>query len=89
MDLGDSLTYPPMPAPTACGEPSSRPVDTAEMGRWVKLLLGLPQEDLSKDARQLTSHSCKCSCLSYLSKFGASWEDRAVLGGHCSHDDKR
>ncbi len=69
-----------MPAPKADGEPGLRPVGTDEMSTWAKWLLGLPQEDV---ARQLTPHSCKCSCLSYLSKWGATWEDRELLGGHC------
>ena len=31
---------------------------------------------------RLTSHSCKCTCLSYLAKRGAGYEDRLVLGYH-------
>ncbi len=69
-----------MPAPRADGEPSSRPDSTDEMCAWAKWLFGIPDEDVS---RQITSHSCKCSCLSYLSLFGASWLNFAMLGGHC------
>ena len=84
MQLDDALDFPPMPAPKADGQPRARPVDTEEMGRWLKLLLGEQQGSQGCPTRQLTSHSCKCSCLSYLSKWGATWEDRAVLGGHCT-----
>ena len=83
MMLEDSLDFPLMPAPKEDSQPSLRPVDTSEMGRWLKLLLGLTTEDINSMDRRLSSHSCKCTCLSYLSKFGASWDDRAVLGGHC------
>ena len=83
MMLKDSLDVPLMPAPKEDGQPSLRPVDTAEMGRWLKMLLGLTTDDLNSMDRRLSSHSCKCTCLSYLSKFGTSWDDRAVLGGHC------
>ena len=33
---------------------------------------------------RITSHSCKCTCLSYLAKRGASFEDRLVLGYHAN-----
>ena len=37
------------------------------------------------DGRRVTSHSCKCTLLSWSSKRGLPWEDRLVLGGHTSN----
>lgn len=78
MDL--ELNFPVMPAPTSTGLPSKRPLTTQEMKKWLHWLL--KRED-DGDGRRLTSHSCKATCLSFLSEHGASWDDRAVLGGHC------
>ena len=80
LEMGLELIFPVMPAPTSHGAPSKRPLSTEEMKKWLNWLLGREQLD---DGRRLTSHSCKATCLSYLSKHGASWEDRAILGGHC------
>ena len=80
LEMGLELIFPVMPAPTSQGTPSKRPLSTEEMKKWLNWLLDRDQLD---DGRRLTSHSCKATCLSYLSKHGASWEDRAVLGGHC------
>ena len=33
---------------------------------------------------RITSHSCKCTCLSYLAKRGAGYDDRLVLGYHAN-----
>ena len=80
LEMGLELIFPVMPAPTSHGAPSKRPLSTEEMKRWLNWILG---RDQIEDGRRLTSHSCKATCLSYLSKHGASWEDRAILGGHC------
>ena len=38
--------------------------------------------DCIGDGQKLTSHSCKCTCLSFLAKRGVSIEDRLTLGYH-------
>jgi hypothetical protein len=70
--------FPLMPAPNIALEATRRPVSTHEAKLWIGHLLCL--EDINK--AKLTSHSCKCTCLSFLAKRGASIEDRLVLGYH-------
>jgi hypothetical protein len=70
--------FPLMPAPNLALEATRRPVSTHEAKMWIGHLLCL--EDVNK--AKLTSHSCKCTCLSFLAKRGASIEDRLVLGYH-------
>lgn len=74
--------FPTMPAPTADGKPSSRPLSTEEMKHWTRMLLTKNGRGLGE--RNITSHSCKCTLLSWLAKHGEAWEDRQVLGGHVS-----
>ena len=38
--------------------------------------------ELVKPGAKLTSHSCKCTCLSFMAKRGVNFEDRLVLGYH-------
>ncbi|CAK9007933.1 unnamed protein product, partial [Durusdinium trenchii] len=71
-----------MPAPNADNSPSRRPLTTDEMKSWTRMLLARCEIDLTD--RRITSHSCKCTLLSWLSKHGDLWEDRQVLGGHVS-----
>ncbi|CAJ1352120.1 unnamed protein product [Effrenium voratum] len=73
-----SKQSPVMPAPNCDGTATKRAIDTEECKRWILLLL----EGLNLEGRRLTSHSCKCTMLSYLSKHGDNWEDRLILGGH-------
>ena len=70
--------FPLMPAPDASLEPTRRPISTQEAKQWMLYLLG---SELIGTAR-LSSHSCKCTCLSYMAKRGASFEDRLILGYH-------
>ena len=78
MGLTVSKQSPVMPAPNCDGTATKRAIDTEECKRWILLLL----EGLNLEGRRLTSHSCKCTVLSYLSKHGDNWEDRLILGGH-------
>eukprot|EP00435_Cladocopium_sp_Y103_P056640 s605_g19.t1 len=71
-----------MPAPSADGKPSVRPLSSEEMKNWTHLLLKSMDIDFSD--RRITSHSCKCTLLSWASKRGLPWEDRMILGGHTS-----
>lgn len=76
--IEDLKKYPLMPAPDLALEPTRRPVSTQEVKQWILHLLG---SDLVGQAK-LTSHSCKCTCLSFLAKRGCSIEDRLILGYH-------
>jgi len=81
LKIEDLNVYPLMPAPDSSLEPTPRPVSTSEAKKWIQYLLG---SELFKPGMTLTSHSCKCTCLSYLAKRGASYEDRLVLGYHAN-----
>lgn len=76
--ISDLRKLPLMPAPDIALEATKRPVSTREAKLWIEHLLGSDVVGKSK----LTSHSCKCTCLSFLAKRGASIEDRLVLGYH-------
>ena len=78
LQIEDLKKFPLMPAPDSSLEPTKRPISTAETKQWILHLLGNELVGMSK----LSSHSCKCTCLSYLAKRGASYEDRLVLGYH-------
>lgn len=73
----DLKKFPLMPAPDINLEPAVRPVSTQETKQWIAHLLG---KELGHG--KLTSHSCKCTCLSHLAKRGCSVEDRLMLGYH-------
>ena len=77
--INDLSIYPLMPAPDSALEPTRRPISTAEAKRWIHHLLG---PELVKAGAKLTSHSCKCTCLSFMAKRGVNFEDRLVLGYH-------
>ena len=81
LKIDDLDVYPLMPAPDSNLEATPRPVSTSEAKRWIQYLLG---SELVKAGMTLTSHSCKCTCLSFLAKRGASYEDRLVLGYHAN-----
>ena len=70
--------WPVMPAPDEHGRPTVRALSSAEASAWIRHLLGNDKVD----DRRLSSHSCKCTLLSMLSKFGASVDVRACLGYH-------
>ena len=75
--------HPTMPAPDDLGRPTVRPLATDEMKSWVRLILQLHGVDAGE--RRYTSHSWKTTALSWTAKYGISWEDRCVLGGHVAH----
>ena len=77
--ISNLSVYPLMPAPDSALEPTRRPISTAEAKRWIHHLLG---PELVKPEAKLTSHSCKCTCLSFMAKRGVNFEDRLVLGYH-------
>ena len=71
-----------MSAPNSEAKPTKRPIGTDEMKKWLHLVLSQRGHDIAD--RKLTSHSCKCTALSWLSKHGHDWADRMALGGHVS-----
>eukprot|EP00435_Cladocopium_sp_Y103_P031447 s3503_g8.t1 len=83
LDIEDLSVFPLMPAPDEGGAPTVRPLSTAEAGKWLHLIL---QQQCAKMDMQsplkYASHSFKATCLSYLAKFGCSFEDRFALGYH-------
>jgi len=79
LKIDDLTRYPLMPAPDSL-EPTRRPLTTQEAKMWMHELLG----DTLNKASKITSHSCKCTCLSYLAKRGASFEERLILGYHAN-----
>ena len=81
LKIDDLNVYPLMPAPDSNLEATPRPVSTSEAKKWMQYLLG---SDLVKAGMTITSHSCKCTCLSFLAKRDASYEDRLVLGYHAN-----
>ena len=81
LKIDDLSKYPLLPAPDSMLEPTRRPVTTYEAKLWMHELLG---EHVGK-ASKTTSHSCKCTCLSFLAKRGVSFEDRLILGYHSNH----
>ena len=80
LKIDDLSKFPLMPAPDSMLEPTRRPLTTQEAKLWMHELLG---EHVSKTAK-VTSHSCKCTCLSFWAKRGASFEDRLILGYHAN-----
>ena len=57
-----------------------RPLDSAECGKWLRLILYNSVEQ--RLGRRVTSHSLKATCLSYAAKRGISLPARLVLGYH-------
>ena len=74
--------HPTLPAPDSEGSPTRRPLSTDEMKRWVRMVLESKGHIIGD--RGLTSHSCKCTVLTWLAKHGDDWTDRMALGGHVS-----
>ena len=79
--VGIQETHPPMPAPSVEGKPTVRPLGTDECGSWLRLLLQMNPVASQNEVR-ITSHSCKCTILSYAAKRGLPHEERLVLGHH-------
>eukprot|EP00435_Cladocopium_sp_Y103_P004232 s386_g1.t1 len=83
LGINDLSTFPLMPSPDESGLATVRPLTTFEAGRWLNLVLKQKVESLGlSEPLQYTSHSFKATTLSYLAKFGCSFEDRLALGYH-------
>ena len=72
--------WPLMPSPDGAGCPTVRPLSTAEAGNWLRMLLIDGKFDISNC--KISSHTLKCTFLSYCAKRGISLEDRRILGYH-------
>lgn len=59
---------------------SKRPLMSTEVSRWLVTALDIPETS----KRSISSHSCKATCLSWMSKIGATKEVRDILGRHVS-----
>ena len=81
LGISDLKKFPLLPAPDSSLEPTARPVSTLEAKKWMHYLLG---ENLMRAGARITSHSCKCTCLSYPAKRGVGHDDRLVLGYHAN-----
>ena len=76
-----------MPAPDRHGLPSQRPLDTSECSKWLRMLLHVnPSSTDLPDVltRKVSSHSLKCTFLSFAAKRGLPVPDRLLLGYHSS-----
>ena len=81
--MEDLKIYPLMPAPDEAGLATVRPLTTTEAGKWLGLLLKQKGDAIGVSVQvSYTSHSFKATTLSYLAKFGCSFEDRLALGYH-------
>ena len=60
--------------------PTVRSLDSDEAGAWVRLLLYGSTSVL--EGRRVSSHSCKCTCISFATKFGCSPDQLLLLGYH-------
>jgi hypothetical protein len=82
------LAFPPegliMPAPDKNGEPTQRPLESGECGKWLRRLLNMEKGTADGPERRVSSHSLKCTMLSFAAKRGLSVPDRLMLGYHSS-----
>ena len=81
MDVGAELglvsMVPPCPAPDGNGKATRRPVDTDEVGAWLRTILG-------RKGEKIGAHSLKTTLLSYATKRGFSDSDLLRLGSHAN-----
>eukprot|EP00435_Cladocopium_sp_Y103_P013884 s2640_g3.t1 len=83
LDMGEWTSGAPLlPAPTQVGDWTDRSVTSAEIGKW---LLGILAHCKDFDPVGFTRHGCKATTLVMLSRYGASSDDRLILGHHQVH----
>jgi hypothetical protein len=84
LDIGDWCQSRPLaPAPTQVGDWTDRAVTTLEVGMRLR---GIVAKCTDFDPTGFTPHGCKATTLIMLSKYGASPDDRLVLGHHQLHN---
>ena len=68
------LSFPPeglvMPAPDQHGQATERPLESGECGKWLRKLLEVAPMSENSDGRRVSSHSLKCTMLSFAAKRG-------------------
>jgi len=78
IDFNETFEGPVLPAPDKCGELCARSVTAAEATKWLTELLKQNNSELD----HVTSHSLKCTTLSWLAKAGTEPHYRLLLGHH-------
>eukprot|EP00435_Cladocopium_sp_Y103_P043649 s2024_g12.t1 len=71
--------HPLLPAPTQIGDWSDRAVTSSEVQKWIHGILSACPDF---DPTGFTPHGCKATTLLMLSRYGASPDDRLILGHH-------
>eukprot|EP00435_Cladocopium_sp_Y103_P071119 s179_g36.t1 len=71
--------HPLLPAPTQIGDWTDRAVTSSEVCKWIHGILASCKDF---EPHGFTPHGCKATTLIMLSKYGASPDDRLVLGHH-------
>jgi hypothetical protein len=83
------LAFPPeglvMPAPDQHGQATERPLESGECGKWLRKLLDVAHPTGNPGVRRVSSHSLKCTMLSFAAKRGLPVPDRLMLGYHSSN----
>ena len=67
-----------MPAPDADMQVTERSLESDEAGAWLRFLLFGSIDKL--DGRRVSSHSLKCTCISFATKFEANPNEILLLG---------
>ncbi len=79
LDLGSRSPGPLLPAPCADETWSDRYLSNKEISKCFRTVLA---DKGAVDLDSLTPHGCKATLLAMLARYGASEEDRAILGHH-------
>ena len=80
IDFDEGYQGPALPAPLKSGKWGTRSVSSKEASKWLVALL----TKLDGPMEGVSSHSLKCTTLSWLAKAGANENHRLVLGHHSS-----
>ena len=80
IDFEDHYQGPVLPAPLKSGKWGARSVTSKEASKWLNAILS----KLDGPVEGISSHSLKCTTLSWLAKAGANENHRLVLGHHSS-----
>eukprot|EP00435_Cladocopium_sp_Y103_P047997 s1511_g14.t1 len=80
LDLSEwTQGHPLLPAPTQIGDWTDRAVTSSEVQKWLQ---GILRDCKDFDPTGFTPHGCKATTLLMLSRYGATPEDRLILGHH-------
>ena len=80
LGIAEPPDHPLMPAPSAHGAPTMRPLSASEAGGWLRKILFGRKEPLPD--RRVSAHSMKATMLSFAAKFGLDAETRLQLAYH-------